>query len=304
MKRWDECGRPNECRWITNGGLDVECRKLRDKCASGRLMETELLANELASRFGQPEKDVNVFLSSLRIDNNSPPFGYIRVLDIDRYARVTLRELGLAVEGASRAYDAVAELVRAAAQGFGDSPDPWLLTEPGAFDEDWLTKDSVARRLITRQQVIEILQTAVHPEAAALPAMTPPVTRLIAKLKAGEIVPSVMAAARRARRAWTEYERGLACPLPGVAIGPDFSGLRTRLTAEAAEAQLRAKIGSTGAYGNDMLADMYRRVSTIACEQMEAYDLNTQLLMGLVYDLTAHCEIWWSDEFEIEDLTS
>ena len=113
-----------------------------------------------------------------------------------------------------------------------------------------------------------------------------------------------MAAARRARLAWTEYERGLSCPLPGVTIGPDFVGLRTRLTAEAAEAQLRARSEAEGAYGNAMMADMYNRVSTVAGEQAQAYDLNARLLMGLVYDLTAHCEIWWSEEFVMEDIAS
>ena len=166
MNRWDECGRPSQCRWITNGGLDVECRALRDKCASGRWIETEPLANDLASRFGQPVKEVATFLSVLRIDNEAPSVEHIRVLDIDRYARAALRELGFAVESAAKAYDAIYDLVRSAAQGFGDSPDAWLLMEPGALDEYWLIKDSVVRRLITREQVIDVLRSTAIPQAA------------------------------------------------------------------------------------------------------------------------------------------
>ena len=303
MKRWNECNRPSECRWMTNGGLDLECRALRDKCASSRINDMGTISAELASRFDQPANDVAQFLSALRIDNTCPKVEHIRILDIDRHARTVLRELEMAIESAPDAYDAVTQIVRSAAQGFGESPGPWLLAAPGVLDAGWILKTSVAQRLITREHVMNALRSAAVPAAASLPTLTQPVTRLIAKLKAGEIIPSAMAAARRARRAWTEYEHGLSCPLPGTPIGPDFAGLRALLTAEAAEAQLSAS-RKEAAYGNEMLAGMLDRVASVAREQMGAYGLDSRLLMGLVYDLTAHCEIWWSAEFDIEDLAS
>jgi hypothetical protein len=303
MRRWLECGRPKESRWLTNGGLDVDCRQLRDACAGGRQSSVRDFAQDLAARFGQAAADVAAFLSTLRLDSNLPAVDNIRVLDVDQYARRALRELGLAPDNADEAYGAVLALVEAAAQSFGDSPDGWLVAEPGALDEDWLIRDNVARRLITRQQVIDVLAARAQPAAATLPTLTPPITRLLAKLKAGEIVPSVLAAARRARRTWTEYERGLTCPLPGQPIGLDFQALRERLTAEATEAQLAAFMSGIEPYGNLMLKDMFTRVAAVACDRSQSQYPTARLLMGLVYDLTAQCEIWWSSEFDVDKAT-
>ena len=300
MTRWNECGRPNQCRWVTNGGLDIDCRKLRGLCAAGKSSETTQMARDLSGRFNQSADSVAQFLNTLRIDNSGPIVEYARVLGIDQCARTALRELNLVPEGAANAYDAVAGLVRSAAKGLGDSPGRWLMTAPQALDAAWVLQSDVAQRLITREQVIETLRAAVVPAAASLPALTQPATRLVAKLKAGQIVPSAAAAARRARRAWTAYESGISCPLPGTLIGPDFTALRARLTAEATEAQLVACTDGEP-YGNAMLADMHKRVAEVAGEQPNSFGLDFRLLMGLVYDLTAHCEIWWSPEFELED---
>jgi hypothetical protein len=300
LKRWDSCGRPKQCQWVTNGGLDLDCRNLRDACLATNKKKLASMASELRARFGQPVSVVAAFLSALRIEHRTPAIEYIRIIDTENYARSVLVELGLTPEAAKDVYDAAMELVRAAAQALGRNQGPWMLALPGALDRESAIRADVKRRMITREQVLAVVRSASVPAAAALPEMSQPVTRLVAKLSKGKVVPNAYASARRARRAWTEYERSITPPLPGNSIGPDFRALRTRLTAEAADAQLGAS--RTGEpYGNLMLSDMQDRVASVVRDMHPSFGVDPRLLMGLVYDLTAQCEIWWSPEFRIED---
>lgn len=301
MDRWLDCGQPAECRWMTNGGLDISCRKLSTVCSLGRLESIEGHAEALAERFGHSKQDVTKFLGALRMDSTCPAVEYIRILDIDQHARPLLQVLGMAVDAAHKAYDAVFALVNCAAEGLGtEPPDRWILAEPGALDADSLLASTVSRRLIRHEQVRNAILSASTPAAAVLPPITPPITRLIQKLRKGDLVPSISAAARRARREWTEYERSISAPLPGASVGPNFDKLRGRLTAEAVEAQIKAA-ESGEPYGNVMFPTMRARAAAIADEYMGKFGIDAQLLMGLIYDLTAQCEIWWSPEFPVDD---
>lgn len=38
----------------------------------------------------------------------------------------------------------------------------------------------------------------------------------------------------------------------------------------------------------------------LASEHSSLTRLTPGLLMGLAYDLTAHCEIWWSERFDLD----
>jgi len=300
-QRWAEGGRPAESRWVTNGGLDIDCRKLLNACASDDRDSLQTLAVDLAPRFAVTEDEVLAFLRTLRISNDTPSARHIRTVDIDDFARPTLSDLGLAIEAAADAYDAVVELVRAAARAAGSvCPSVWLLSALGSLDAAAQIRADVSRRMIRRQHVIAALRQAAVPAASALPAGGVPTTRLTRKLRAGDVVPTAVAAARRARRAWTEYERGVTPPLPGYGSGPDFRALRTVLTAEAAEAQRLARERGEP-YGDRMLADIHNRVAMVARDLAPVHAIDARLLMGLTYDLTAQCEIWWSPQFEIEE---
>jgi hypothetical protein len=284
---------------MTNGGLDRECRRLRDGCASCDTSVLGSFAGELQPRFKADQASILAFLRVLRITNDVPQAAHVRAVDVEEFARPTLLALTLAVEAAADVYDAVLDLVRDAARAAGPERGPWLLSSPGALDSGQLLARDRARRTVTRQQVMRVVRQAAAQAATALPPGGLPTTRLVRKLKAGDVVPNVTAAARRARQAWTEYERGVTPPLPGEAYGPDFTALRAILTAEAADAQRIAREGGEP-YGDRMLADLQDRVGILARDQPSVFNFDPRLLMGLLYDLTAQCEVWWSPEFDVD----
>jgi len=73
--------------------------------------------------------------------------------------------------------------------------------------------------------------------------------------------------------------------------------LRSRVVLEATDAQIdAAKHGQP--YGDRMYDEMRARMRALATEPSSLSALTPALLMGLVYDLTARCEIWWSERFD------
>lgn len=297
FRRWDECGRPAECRWVTNGGLDANCRRLKDDCSSRDKRRLQSQARMLSGRFGADAAVVIDFLSCLRVDSDPPPARFLQAVDTENYVKPTLSDLQLDVSAAATAYRAALELVRAAAKGCGEAPQPWLLSSRGSLDSDSVISVEIARRSVSRQQIIEALRAAAAPAAAVLPPATGHTTRLARKLKAGDVVPTANSAARRARLAWTQFEREVTPPLPGDSVGLDLADLRARITSEAAESQAMARKGGSP-YGDRMLTDLRNRVATLARSLPGGVGLDGHLLMGLVYDLTARCEVWWSPEFD------
>lgn len=70
--RWRELGRPAQCRWVTNGGLNGECRALSEACAAADREAINAWVDKHGYRFaGATRADVVEFLSALRIDNDS-----------------------------------------------------------------------------------------------------------------------------------------------------------------------------------------------------------------------------------------
>jgi hypothetical protein len=279
--------------------LDPECRKLKEACSAQEVEILHDFSKSLKSRFSCSEQEASDFLRSLRIFSDNPPTRYLRAVNIETAVRPALIELNLEAEAAHKAHDAVLSLVRSAAQALGDVQGEWLLTKMGSLNSDSLIKAEIERRSIKQKQVLSALHEAALPIAASLPPRALPATRLIKKMSKGEVVPTAISAARRARREWTEFEKGAIPPLPGVRGTIDFRKLRAQVTAEAAKAQQEAS-ESGHPYGNKMLKDMHERIAHL----LRSFDANSGVdeitLMGLVYDLTAQCEIWWSDEFNVD----
>jgi hypothetical protein len=307
LDRWNRCGRPQESRWVTNGGLDVECRRIQNACASSDAASLREMVIHLSGRFRGDDSNfdhdtIENFLSGLRIDSDVPPARYLRAVDAENFVQPALIELNLDPSTASNVYDAVLRLVRSAAESCGSTPQDWLLSSIGGLDSDETLRVERSRRMIYPDQVLSTVRQVAEPITAVLPPPTRETTRLVRKLKAGDIVPTITAAARRTRRSWTEYERGFSPPLPGDADGIDLADLRARVVSEAADAQLRARPGGTP-YGDRMLSDLRGRVALLARDLPGARQLDSHVLMGLVYDLTGRCEIWWSEEFDLDSNT-
>jgi hypothetical protein len=300
--RWLALGSPAECRWITNGGLDTECRHLQAACQSVDRAALAEFTERHGWRFDHADSDtVGAFLACLRINNESAPWVYQRIVNVEQHARPALDALGLSSLAAQTVYDEVLSMVRTASQGLpAAAPGTWTVGSPGALDEAVLLAATASRRLLTRRSVLARVKRIASPAAAEPPTMTPATTTLIKKLRRGRVVPTVEAAARRSRVQWTAYESSFTEPIPSDDQPSDFEALRAQVVGVAADAQLLAA-ESGEPYGDRMLLEVRRRMREVACAQPIPRGLSADLLMGLVYDLTARCEVWWSGRFDPTD---
>lgn len=299
--RWCELGRPSTCRWVTNGGLNAESRKLQTACAATDTGQFTKWFENHGFRFENAKSvDVVAFLTALRIDNDSSRSKDQRIVQIDRIARPALRGLGLSAVDAPAVYDAVVGIARSASQGFGGTePTAWSSSRPEAFDAAVLAVADSEKRVIKAESVKDIARHLCEPAAAVPPPTSPENTTLTKKLRRGEVVPTAEMAARRTRVGWAAYEATFSEPLPVPGQQSALEHLRSRVLMEATDAQIgAAKRGEP--YGNLMYEEMRTRMKALAAEPSSLRQLTPDLLMGLAYDLTAHCEIWWSERFDLD----
>jgi hypothetical protein len=166
-----------------------------------------------------------------------------------------------------------------------------------AFDATVLATADAAMRVIRPESVVDVARKLSMPAAAELPATSADSTTLIKKLRRGKVVPTAEMAALRARMGWTAYEATYSEPLPVAGQPSVFQTLRSQVVLEATDSQISAaKFGQP--YGDRMYEEMRTRMRALAIEHSSLSTLSSDLLMGLAYDLTARCEIWWSERFE------
>jgi hypothetical protein len=299
--RWRELGRPTMCRWVTNGGLNGECKRLQAACAATDVAQFKKWFAKHGFRFEKAKcADVVAFLTALRIDNDSSRSKDQRIVQIDRIARPMLRNLGLSAVEAPAVYDAVVGIARTASQGFGGTePATWSSSRRDAFDAVVLATADSDKRVIRAEPIQNVARHLCEPAAAVPPPTSPENTTLTKKLQRGEVVPTAEMAARRTRMGWAAYEAAFSEPLPVPGQQSSLEELRSRVLMEAADAHIGAAKRSQP-YGNVMYEEMRTRMKALAADPSSLTWLTPDLLMGLVYDLTAHCEIWWSERFDLD----
>jgi hypothetical protein len=216
--RWDELGRPAQCRWVTNGGLNTDCQALAKSCAATDCDAFEAWFDKHGFRFnGATRADVVAFLTALRIDNDSSRSKDQRIVQIDTAARPALRRLGLSAIEAPAVYDAVVAIARTASQGFGETePTTWSSSSAVAFDAAVLAVADSAKRVIRAEPVVEVARKIAIPASAEPPPPSAENTTLIKKLRRGKVVPTAEMAARRTRMGWTAHEATYSEPLPAA----------------------------------------------------------------------------------------
>lgn len=299
--RWHELGRPTQCRWVTNGGLDTECQALAKACAGVDHGALASWCDKHRFRFDSATRaDVIAFLTALRIDNDSSRTKDQRIVHIDTVSRPALRGLGLSGVSAAAVYDAVVDIARTASQGFGGTePTTWSSSSATAFDAGVLAAADSAKRVIRPEFIAALARKLAMPAAAEPPPTSAEQTTLLKKLQRGKVVPTAEMAARRARMGWTAYEATYAEPLPVAGQPSVFETLRSRVVLEATDAQINAaKLGPP--YGDRMYEDLRARMRALSAERLSLSGVTPDLLMGLAYDLTARCEIWWSERFDLD----
>lgn len=299
-RRWLALGKPRECRWITNGGMNGECQRLQQMCRKEDAAAIKVWIGHHKYRFGQEVEtaDLLAFLRALRIDNDGPRPSDQRIVNIETHARRSLRLMGRSPAHAAEAYDRCVDMARKASRGFAVIEPEWTSAARGALNSGALAAATARRRLLKADVMRSMINEITDPIAAHVPPVAGDATTLVKKLRRGKVVPTAEAAARRARLQWSAFEASFSEPIPRNSGPSDFARLRSQVLHAATQAQIAAS-REGNPYGDHMLEQLEERMSQMARDAPPVHGVRTDLLMGLVYDLTARCEVWWSDRFDV-----
>lgn len=300
-KRWEECGKPIQCRLVTNGSLDENAKRMQRACQTGDRAKLAEYATAHIEKFEKCTDEALIeFFICLRIESDLPGRKFIRGNNVEKFMRPALFEAGLDHFDPWDAYDQVVAEVRYAARDFTDEPSGvWLLSEIDALDERGLLSASIQRRRLDSARI----STAIHRlgssgVAVLLPgrSATRTETRLVKKLRKGGVHETAIQAARRTRQAWTEFEARYRPPVPG---GNDIADdLGTRVLQCAAIVCSRFE-SSDEPYGNAMLRKLSAELTPVRLGISNRLPIDPLHLLGLAFQLTDDCQIWWSAPFDL-----
>jgi hypothetical protein len=234
--------------------------------------------------------DAANFLASLTIFSTGGDARSFRAQVIEEVARPILAQLGARPGLARAAYKAAHDLVVEAVQGLD------LHTRNvGWYSGDEAVNFEVSRRKITRELLLQRLaQSGIAVPPDSLPASNRHESKMIRKLKAGGLGPTILAVAPRIRQQWYELEVHLRPDIPSL-YGDELDRIRAEVAVCAGEAESKHRISRT-LYGVQMHRELNGQLSNVS-QATRIRPSQTELL-GCAYQLTDECEVWWSDQFD------
>ena len=294
-ERWLATDRRPRCRVMTNHGLrpgEADAAGLRDACASGATDQIQPWARRLAEPLALVEEDALEMLRGLTLQCDLPHRDHIAAIFRVHQLRPVMRRLGLPLDADEVAYWRLLALIANASMDRSRAPEALLeamLVEDGARAISVLRR-RISQRTITAEAVASCLRglpsTAPHLVGMHAP---PPATQMVRKLEAGQVGPTAVRAAQRLRAAWYDLEarwRGL----PGG--GEEFGELRIR--AQSLAGEVESEVGSDVPYGARMHTRLAQRLAEGELASEAPFLLDKELLLGLIFQLTDECEVWWS----------
>jgi hypothetical protein len=296
-KRWDNSGRHHKCRWITNAGLktgELETRKLAELLSQPDTHLTssiEQYARTLQPGIGATSlENVVEFLASLSLISTGGDAHSFRSQVIDEVARPILAQLGVRPGLGRAAYLAIHNLVLEAVQGLDhrECNATWYSgTEAADFGYN--------KRKITRERLVKCLSDHGIPVTSdKLPRSAGEESKMMRKLRAGGLGPTVLGVASRIRRRWYELEVTMRPDIPSE-YGDEVDRVRAEVAAYAAKAESKHRAPGTS-YGVQMHRELNDELDKAS--PSGRIRLTPAELLGCAYQLTDECEIWWSDQFD------
>ncbi|GAB2954154.1 dsDNA nuclease domain-containing protein [Streptomyces sundarbansensis] len=301
--RWRECRTPYQTRLATNGALDRDAKRLSRACARSELSALQEFARDFAVKLGCKTSDEALqFLLSLRIESELPPRRYIRAENIEAYARPFLARSEDKRLESSNVYDAVVDVVREAARAVDNKrPRAWTISRFDSLDSNILLEENVKKRTIDAARVAARIELVPRVGPALLQVDNSSEiaveSRLSKKLRHGGIGETGIQSARRTRRSWATFEAQYSSPIPHG--GDLVDDLKTRVLHEAAMAEAES-FTESAPYGRKMLGILHNRLTPNGIGAAPGIPLDRLHLMGLAYQLTDECQVWWSPEFDVD----
>ncbi|MGW4464728.1 hypothetical protein [Micromonospora sp. NPDC004704] len=237
------------------------------------------------------------FMRVLRVCPDLPARSYIRTQHVENVMRPALESLGHDLGGCGNGYDGVVTLIanRNKADALRGKYALWL-TDPGFGSARAIQAALVEARTIRRVDILEAL-----PTPASRPLLRRWTTsgheRLRVKLAAGGVRSTRIQGALRLREAWLAQWEESRGDLPGD------EAARQDLEAQILEiaGDIEAAVAKSGPeWGDRMYEQLRERLRNGDVVPAPNLSLAPEHLFGLALNLSAECEIWFSDEFDVE----
>jgi hypothetical protein len=249
---------------------------------------------------GEHLEQVGRFLSMLRIDEARPTRTYVGDAAPNMYCAPVLRALGRDVLLAVSVWEAVMALFRARMRAAGPTPRgalPYVQAGQARLTTAALAQRELATRTVTMADLDLTIRKAISNQAGYLPIVPPPrVTRLGIKMEEGLCADNSIERAEQLRSDYLAYwsERGSGDPL----ARPVQRRLRRALLGISDDATTAITDSGASLRGPDLWRDIKARVDAMPPGDWPE-DLDADLRLGGVCDLTAQCLVWFSERFDV-----
>lgn len=299
FESWVRTGRACRSHLMTEGAFAQDARKLLEDCESRQAERVDPRGAELAPHLSTDAAIAAEFLMGFRVTDARTlgPRSHTASINATRL-RKWLGENGLGADLDKHCYsllrDKVAECCRAAKS---DPLEGTTLLEASTQPANASHAAKIANRTLTTQSVSACMRDA--PTGQPLLTGDPDDldhTRLVAKLHRGDVPSQVVTAAKRLRASWYEYESALSLRAP--AMEPGLTDVRTRILLAVGDAT--AKLDLTEPYGQRMYLAIRDAVKLGALGDLPVLGLSDELLLGLVFQATDECELFWSSAFDVD----
>ena len=302
FQQWTRLNRLPECKVVTNGALKRGKNQSRQFINAVQRRDWAWVRAAHQLRKYLPvfnEDDLLAFLKGLTVESETASRHHIRSSNIEGLLRPALRTLGLNEDRAEDAYDDLLQLIEGAIRGgVGSKPTRFdLLLHPNRLELAVARQQAIAKRTVMRQDTLSVVAQACSSTGALLSSPSEDATdatKLVRKLRTGGLGPTTINSAKRLRAIWSSLEARYRSDLPTV--HDQIHDLRTRVLDIAADAQSVARRGREDLYGPQMLDELKRTLLVPKLGSRSPFPLDDKHLLGLVYQLTDECEVWWSDQ--------
>jgi Cap4 dsDNA endonuclease len=305
FQRWLGLERVPRCRVATNGGLNTgpgESRAFVDACHSRDPEAIRRFGPQIQGHLGAATvEDVIAFCLILSVESGIPGRAHIAASNIQDLLAPGLAHLRVSAADPRRVYEACVGLVEGASRDVGQRVTLGSMADVNRLATRVTTAALLESRLVTRSQVRSCVMNALTSGGFPLAPTRPVMSRsvLIRKLERGGIGPTSRHSAQRERALWAELEARYRSDLPGV--NSELEDLRTRVLdlVSAAEVEVLSKDHAVQ-YGAALLAKVRDTLQVGRLTRTPALPIEDVHLLGLAFQLTDECEVWWSEEFDVE----
>lgn len=305
--RWQRVEERCTCRLQSDAGLLAGKDKagaLGEACNNGDRRALEEWAKTLTPQLHSANhEEVERFLAVLKFECGLPDRQAITDFNLNNVVRPTLLELGRDESDAQRVYKAVCDLV-ATASRTGDRHDVLAaLASPDALASDARRRHALESKSINRAQVLEVMAPEMTRPRVLLSAPAPAGhtrTRLAKKLERGGLGPTAISSAARFMSNWMRIEHQWSVDLPGGQ--GEIEHLRQWIVHLVSRAEREAR--RTGRTDQSYAGLIQERVEALVrvseLDFSPTMPISDMLLLGIVYERTEACEIFWSERFDVD----